>query len=45
MGVSLEGKNLLQGSKFFPLRVDPNEKEDEYFHVKIISFKGLSIAL
>ena len=30
-------------SKFFPLRVAPNEKRGKYFHFRIMSFEGASI--
>ena len=33
IGANLKGR----GSKFFPLKVVPNEKGGKYFHVKVIS--------
>ena len=36
-GLLLKERICSQGSKFFLLRIVPNEKDDKYFHVRFVS--------
>ena len=46
MAVILKGKDLFpERAKYFLLRLVPSEKGGNYFHVRVIFFEYLSIAL
>ena len=44
-GSTLQGKNLLLGSKFFPFRVDPSEGKQNWFWPSCLHWKGIFLKI